>query len=122
MIGISASTTIYLRSGYTDLRKSFIGLAEIVEGELDRSILNGELFIFCNKSKKLLKAIYWDGSGLCVLAKRLEAGTYSWPLTKDKAKEITYAELTMLVEGLDFMASQHRLWYRRRPDERQKIV
>ena len=122
MIGISTSTTIFLRSGHTDLRKSFGGLAEIVEEDLKRSILDGELFLFCNKSKKLLKAIYWDGSGLCVLAKRLEGGRYSWPTTNEKAKEITYAELSMLLEGLDFKASQHRSWYRRRPTMKETIV
>ena len=115
MLAIGTGVRVFLKCGVTDLRKSFGGLVQLVEEELERNILDGELFLFCNRNRKLLKAIQWDGSGLCVLAKRLEGGCYFWPPTKSEAKEITYAELTMLIEGLDSKATAHRSWYRRRP-------
>jgi len=73
--------------------------------------------IFCNRDRTRLKAIYWDGSGLCLFAKRLEAGTFSWPESTEAAKEITSAELSMLLEGIDLRSAKHRVWYRRRPIE-----
>ncbi len=79
MIGLGAATRIYLAAGVTDLRKSFDGLYGIVEELLELDPLSGALFVFCNRSHNRLKVLYWDGSGLCVLAKRLEKGTFRWP-------------------------------------------
>jgi len=115
MIGLGAGTRIYLRCGVTDLRKAFDGLTQVVEEDLSRSITDGDLIVFCNRSRNRLKAIYWDGSGLCLFAKRLEGGRFAWPSSADAAKEITSAELAMLLEGIDFRNATHRVWYRRRP-------
>lgn len=117
MIGLGTGARIYLRSGTTDLRKAFDGLAGIVEHELRRDLYAGELILFCNSARNRIKAIYWDGSGLCLFAKRLEAGTFSWPASSEAAKEITAAELSMLLEGIDLRRAKHRVWYRRRPIE-----
>lgn len=115
MIGPGAATRIYLRCGVTDLRKAFDGLTQIVEEDLSRSITDGDFIVFCNRVQNRLKAIYWDGSGLCLFAKRLEGGRFAWPDTREAAKEITAAELSMLLEGIDFRNATHRAWYRRRP-------
>ena len=115
MIGLGAGTRIYLRCGVTDLRKAFDGLSKVVEEDLSRNITDGDFIVFCNRVKNRLKAIYWDGSGLCLFAKRLEGGRFAWPDSKIEAKEITSAELGMLLEGIDFRDKTHRVWYRRRP-------
>ncbi len=115
MIGPGNGARIYLRCGVTDLRKAFDGLARIVEEDLSRDILDGELVVFCNRARNRIKAVYWDGSGLCLFAKRLEGGRFAWPQSKESAKEITNAELSMLLEGIDFRDATHRRWYRRRP-------
>ena len=115
MIGLGAGTRVYLRCGVTDLRKAFDGLARIVEDDLGRSVTDGDLVVFCNRSRNRLKALYWDGSGLCLFAKRLEGGRFAWPGSADAAKEITPAELSMLLEGIDYRNATHRVWYRRRP-------
>ena len=117
MIGLGAGTRIYLKCGVTDLRKAFDGLAKIVEDDLSRNITDGDFILFCNRAKNRIKGIYWDGSGLCLFAKRLEGGSFAWPETKEEAKEITSAELAMVLEGIDFRNKTHRTWYRRRPIE-----
>lgn len=115
MIGLNSSTRIYVRCGVTDMRKAFDGLAKIVEEDLRRNILDGEIVLFCNRAQNRIKGIYWDGSGLCLFAKRLEGGRFAWPQTATAAKEITPAECAMLLEGIDFRTASHRRWYRRRP-------
>ena len=120
LIGPGAGTRIYLRCGVTDLRKAFDGLARIVEEDLCRSITDGDFILFCNRARNRLKAIYWDGSGLCLFAKRLEGGRFAWPDSKEIAQEITSAELSMILEGIDFRNATHRAWYRRRPISERK--
>ena len=96
--------------------KSYLshGLSKVVEEDLSRNITDGDFIVFCNRVKNRLKAIYWDGSGLCLFAKRLEGGRFAWPDSKIEAKEITSAELGMLLEGIDRwprrpLASGHRV-------------
>ena len=115
MIGLAPGARFYLRCGPTDLRKAFDGLAGLVEGDLGHNLYDAVVVLFCNRARNRLKAIYWDGSGLCLFAKRLEAGTFSWPDSAEQAKEITPAELSMLLEGVDFRSALHRRWHRRRP-------
>ena len=115
VIGPGAGTRIYLRCGPTDLRKAFDGLTRIVEEELGRQITDGDFVVFCNRARSRLKAIYWDGSGVCLFAKRLEDGRFSWPNSLEASKEVTSAELSMLLEGIDFRNAVHRKWQRRRP-------
>lgn len=121
MIGLAQGTRIYLRCGPTDLRKSFDGLTRIVEEDLGRDILDGELVFFCNRGRNRVKGVYWDGSGLCLFAKRLEDGRFAWPQSAEAAREITPAELTMLLEGIDFRNARHRLWNRRRPISKRPL-
>ena len=115
MIGLGAGTRIYLRCGVTDLRKAFDGLTRIVEEDLSRRITDGDFVLFCNRARNRLKGIYWDGSGVCLFAKRLEGGRFAWPSSREVAQEITSAELSMLLEGIDYRNATHRVWYRRRP-------
>lgn len=121
MIGLGAGTRIYLRCGVTDLRKAFDGLAQIVETDLARNLTDGDFVVFCNRARNRLKAIYWDGSGVCLFAKRLEGGRFAWPDSREAAKEITSAELSMLLEGIDYRNATHRAWYRRRPISEAKL-
>ncbi len=123
MIGLHSGTRIYVRCGVTDMRKAFDGLAKIVEDDLRRNILDGEIVLFCNRARNRIKGIYWDGSGLCLFSKRLEGGRFAWPQSAGEAQEITPAELAMLLEGIDFRTGTHRKWYRRRPiDDGPSII
>ena len=118
MLTLSPATRIFLAAGATDLRKSFNGLYSIVVNEIEGSPLSGNLFVFCNRYHNRIKVLYWDGSGLWVMAKRLEKGTFSWPETTARSLELTVAELTLLLGGIDLKATKRRRWYRQRNRER----
>ena len=114
MLSFSPATKIYLASGVTDMRKSFNGLSAIVLNEIEKDLLSGHLFVFCNRARNRLKILLWDGSGLWVFAKRLEKGTFAWPKGEDKVIEMTFEEMALLLSGLEVAFSKRRKWYRRR--------
>jgi transposase len=114
MLSFSSATKIYLASGVTDMRKSFNSLSALVQNEIDQDPLSGHLYVFCNRRRNRLKILTWDGSGLWVLAKRLEKGTFSWPDAEADVVEMHFEELTQLIAGLDLRSFRRRRWYRRR--------
>jgi len=102
---------IFVRVGPTDMRKQINGLAVIVEEELSRDPFGGELFLFCNRRRTHLKALYWDRTGFLLALKRLEKNHFPWPQGEAAAREITTEELRMLLEGIDFWNAHRRLEY-----------
>ncbi len=113
MFGLSPGTEIYLACGVTDMRKSFDGLGAIVEQQLQLDSLSGALFVFCNRRKDRLKVLYWDGSGLCVFARRLEQGTFSWPADTGVSLRYTDLDLQCLLSGIEFKEARQRKWMRK---------
>lgn len=93
---------IYVRPGYTDMRKQINSLSIYVEEAMNHSPLSGDLYIFCGKTRRRLKIIYWDRNGFCMWQKRLEKDRFPWPLMEEEVKEITEKELSMLLDGIDF--------------------
>ena len=70
---------VHLALGYIDMRKGIDGLAMLVQGVLDQDPFTGHLFVFRGRSRaKLIKIIYWDGTGFCLFTKRLEHGVFLW--------------------------------------------
>lgn len=114
MLSFSSATKIYLACGVTDMRKSFNSLSAIVQNEIEKDPLSGHLYVFCNRRRNRLKILTWDGSGLWVLAKRLEKGTFTWPDGNGGAVEMRLEELTQLIAGLDLRSFRKRRWYRLR--------
>jgi len=80
------------------MRKSFDGLAGLVSNCFPEAELEGSLFIFMNRRQTQLKALYWDGDGYAIWAKRLRKGCFR-KLDGDSVS-ITRRELTMLLEGI----------------------
>ncbi len=116
MIGFPSGVRIHLALEPCDMRKSFNGLA-LAAGELTKNGLEGGiLFVFTNKRRNRLKILYYDRTGTCVLAKRLESGTFSWPKpsTSGRAKLCLSPEaLQLLLDGIDLRGAQMRPWYER---------
>lgn len=104
---------IMIKPGKTDFRKQINGLSIIVENELKLSVFSNYMFIFCNKNKKRLKILYWDRNGFCLWLKRLEKESFPWPKNENEAREISYDELKMLLDGINFFTSYKRLDYKR---------
>jgi transposase len=101
-IALGPGTRIYLALAPVDMRKGFDGLAAEVHHMLQGDPFSGQLFLFRSCRGDRLKALWWDGSGLCLLAKRLERGRFVWPAVEDGAIRLSFAQLSMLIEGLDW--------------------
>ena len=109
MIAIPAGVRIYLAMGPTDMRKGFDGLSMLAQELLKKDPFSGHLFVFRGKRGDLVKVLYWDGQGFCLFAKRLEKGRFVWPITKEGSVTLTPAQLSMLLEGIDWRTPQ-RTW------------
>ncbi len=109
MIAIPAGVRVYLAMGPTDMRKGFDGLSLLAQNTLKQDPFSGHLFVFRGKRGDLVKILYWDGQGFCLFAKRLEKGRFVWPITKAGSVTLTPAQLSMLLEGIDWRAPT-RTW------------
>ena len=103
---------IYVKPGATDMRKQINGLAIVATEEMELDVFSGSLFIFCNRPRKILKALYWDRTGFAMWQKRLEKYRFPWPATEQKAHEIGIEELKMLLEGIDFWHAHQEVRYK----------
>ena len=102
MIGPPPGTRVYLACGVTDMRRGFDSLSAQVESVLNLDPYGGAVFIFRGRRGDLLKALHWDGQGLVLYAKRLEKGRFVWPQAKEGTVSLTAAQVSMLVEGIDW--------------------
>jgi transposase len=102
MIPVPVGTRVWLAAGVTDMRKGFNGLAAQTERVLSSDPHSGHLFVFRGRRGDLLKIIWWDGQGACLFAKRLEKGRFVWPSPADGKVNVTPAQLSMLLEGIDW--------------------
>ena len=102
MIGWSSESRIFVAAGVTDLRKGFDGLSALVKSALSENPFGGALFIFRGRRGDKVKMIWYDGQGLCLFYKRLEEGTFVWPRATSGAISLSQAQLSMLLEGIDW--------------------
>ena len=96
------STRIYLACGATDMRKGFDGLAVLAQQVLEQSPHSGALFAFRGKRGDLVKLLGYGGQGMCLFSKRVDRGGFIWPVTKTGKVHLTSAQLSMLLEGIDW--------------------
>lgn len=112
MLSLPPTVRLFVARGATDMRKSFDTLAALVIDVVEEDPQSGHLFLFVNRRRDRLKILWWDRSGYCLLAKRLEQGQFK---VFDRATgtagafEITPTELTMILEGIDLRGSRRRL-------------
>jgi transposase len=102
MIAPRPGVRVWLAAGVTDMRKGFDGLAALVRQHLGQDPFSGQLFACRGRRGDLVKVLSWDGQGLCLYAKRMEKGRFVWPQAKDGAVSLTAAQLSMLLEGIDW--------------------
>ena len=109
MIPVPSNTRIWLAAGVTDMRKGFASLAALAENVMERDPFSGHLFVFRGRQGDLIKIIWWDGQGACLFSKRLERGRFVWPSSAAGRVSLTPAQLSMLLEGIDWRMPQ-RTW------------
>ncbi len=102
MITLPANTRIWIAAGVTDMRRGFTGLSALVQTTLEQDPLCGHVFVFRGRRGDLIKVLWFDGDGLCLLAKRLERGRFIWPKAESGSVSLTRAQLSMLLEGIDW--------------------
>lgn len=102
MIGLPANTRVWIVAGHTDMRKGFDGLAALVQTTQAANPFGGHVFAFRGRRGDILKILWFDGQGLVLLAKRLERGRFVWPQAAGGGIVLTPAQLSMLLEGIDW--------------------
>lgn len=109
MIALPAGTRVWIAAGVTDMRKGMDGLAALAQTTLSQNPFSGHVFVFRGRRGDLVKLVWFDGDGLCLFAKRLERGRFIWPQAASGSVSLTAAQLSMLLEGIDWRRPQ-RTW------------
>lgn len=102
---------VYLFLGTTDMRKAINGLSILVEDSLELDPFSGNLFVFCNRRRNIIKMLYWDKNGFCLWQKRLEKDQFKWPESEEEVFSINRRELEWLIAGLDITTAHPTLKY-----------
>lgn len=102
---------VFLAVGITDMRKSINGLSVMVEQAMALNPFTGDLFVFCNRRRDIIKILYWDHNGFCLWQKRLEKQRFPWPRRQEEVILIGQKELEWLLAGLDYTCAHKQLRY-----------
>jgi transposase len=118
MLTLPSSVRVYMATEPTDMRRSFDRLAATVEGAFGFDVTHGHLFVFINRRGDQVKCLFWDRTGLCILAKRLEVGTFKRVRDAESGAlhvEVDAAELSLMLEGIDLTDAKRRKRFVRVP-------
>jgi len=116
MLSFTGGLKVFVALEPVDLRKSFCGLEGLVSERLGEDLRQGALFVFTNRRHTRLKILYWDGTGLWLLIKRLEQGTFAWPKNLEEGRvklKLAPEAFAMLTDGIDLRGAKLRPWYER---------
>ena len=102
MLSLPPGTKVYLASKPVDMRKGFAGLSVLASEVFRLDPYSGHVFLFRSKRGNYLKALIWDGTGLCLFAKRLERHRFVWPPLVDGGVVLTPAQFSLLLEAMDW--------------------
>jgi transposase len=104
VIGSTRRVKVFAYGAPVDMRKQFDALSALVVGDLKHDVLDGDLFLFVSKSRKRAKVLYFDGTGLCLFAKRLEKGHFAALWGEDATvATMTTSELALFIEGSELV-------------------
>jgi transposase len=113
MISLASGLRVYLACGVTDMRKGMVGLSMLVQQNLAENPFDGAVYAFRGRRADLIKLIWHDGVGLCMLTKRLERGQFAWPSATTTGRiALSPAQLAALLDGCEWRAPAPR----RRPE------
>ena len=105
MIGGSVARRVYAYAAPVDMRKGYDGLSAVVRESLGRDPLSGDLYLFVSRNRIRAKVLLWDGTGLCVYAKRLERGRFAclWRSGEGELLQLSASELQLFLEGCELV-------------------
>jgi transposase len=108
VISSGSPRRVFAHAGPVDMRKGFDGLFALVQEGLGRNPLSGDMFLFVSRNRIRAKVLLWDGTGLCVYAKRLEKGRFAclWEREEDGVVELSASELQLFLEGCEIVGRQ----------------
>lgn len=115
MLSLPPSVRIYLCRIPADMRRSFDGLAALAQTVVGQDPLSGHLFVFRNRRGDRLKALWWDGDGYALFAKRLEIGVFRFPESTEETIVVTPTQLAMVLGGVELKETRRRKRYAREP-------
>jgi transposase len=116
MLSFAGSLKVFIALEAVDLRAGVNTLHALVAEKLKEDTRSGALFVFTNKRRRLIKVLYWDGTGLWLMSKRLEEGTFFWPRAAQEGQsklELAPEAFAMLTDGIDMHGAHPRGWYER---------
>jgi transposase len=102
VIGPTGTVKVMVATKPVDFRKGSEGLSALVREEMRCEPFCGTVYVFRAKRADRVKLIFWDGTGMCLFAKRLEDGKFQWPKIQDGVMRLSSAQLSALLEGLDW--------------------
>ena len=108
MILAGAEIQVLVATRPVDFRKQTDGLAALVQQALAADPFCGAVYVFRSKRMDRVKLLWWDGSGICLMTKRLENGQFRWPPIEDGMLRLTAAQLSALLEGLPWVRAEPR--------------
>ena len=105
MIGSTRQVVVYAYGAPVDMRRGFDGLSALVTNDLGRDLLAGDFYVFTSRTRRRAKVLLWDGTGLCIYAKRLEQGRFAclWRDPPEAPLQLTMSELQLFLEGSTFV-------------------
>jgi transposase len=113
MLSLGSGQRYFLYAKATDMRKGFDGLGGLVRNDLGRDPMGGEVYIFLNRQRTVVKLLAWDRSGWVLYSKRLERGSYELPKSslQGGGAVLRWDELVLMLEGISLESVQRRLRY-----------
>lgn len=116
MLSFTGGLKVWVALEACDMRKGYDGLAALVNQRFEMKPESGALYVFGNRTRTRMKILYWDGTGLWVMGKRLERGRFSWPRAGDNNQvklELKPEVLAMLADGIELRGARMKPWYER---------
>ena len=108
MIMQGAEIKVMVATKPVDFRRQADGLAALVQEALRENPYSGAIYVFRTKRTNRVKLLWWDGTGICLLTKRLENSQFRWPAIADGMMQLTPAQLTTLLQGLEWNHTRPR--------------
>ncbi len=111
MLMLPPAVRVFVSLLPTDMRRSFDRLAALVREVIGEDPLSGHLFVFFNRPRTRVKILAWDRTGYWLWYKRLEQGTFKLPASERSHWELTSAELSLILEGIDLAGAKRHKRY-----------